>query len=419
MFSLNALFGDESDLLYTRDFQLLLLANVLAPLGIALISPILDSLIVPFAASPASIGLMVSFFTAPAIIIIPLAGLIADRVGRKPVLVGGLVLFSVSGAAVALSSDFRMALGLRLVQGIAFGGITPIIIASIGDLYGGARESTAQGIRFTGSGVSATLFPLISGFLVVLSWQFPFLLYALGIPIAIVVYRFLEEPTADARDDSGATDGTDTRQQLRDVFELVRQRRVLAIVVARTLPTVIWIAMLTYSSIIVVRLQGGTPGQAGLLVAIASFCWTAAASQAGRVTAIFDSRLYPLIGSNVALGVGSVFFLFAPHLTVAAVGVAAIGSGFGLALALYRSIITGFATESLRGSLVSVAEALGRVIATLTPVLMGSIIAVATPLIGFPSAVQLAGLSAAFAGSVGGIACLLVGKSSPPIRHYD
>jgi hypothetical protein len=93
------------------------------------------------------------------------------------------------------------------------------------------------------------------------------------------------------------------------------------------------------------------------------------------------------------------------------------GAGLGLALALYRSIITGLATESLRGGLVSLAEAFGRVVATATPVLMGAVIAAATPRIGLAAAVRVAGLGAAVAGGAGGVACLLVANASPDVRH--
>jgi len=432
---LEPLFGDDATILRHRDFQTLLLANVLPPLGAALLSPILDSLIEPFGTSAADIGLLISFFTAPAIVVIPVAGVLSDRHGRKPVLVAALVLFGAAGSAIAFTTEYRVALALRSLQGVAFGGITPVIITSLGDIYDGTAEATAQGIRFTGSGLTQTVFPLLSGALVAVAWQYPFFIYAMALPVAVVVALGFEEPTRNDENDADERDrnGVDTERngagsvgadgkgvedsRLRALFRLVRQRRVAALVVARGLPLTVWIGFVTYNSIVVVRFLGGTPTQAGALVAVGSLAYAVVASQAGRVTARFDSRLHPLVAANLCLGAGFGLFVLAPSLPVAVVGIAVSGAGFGLALALYRSIITGLAGESLRGSLVSLAEAFGRVVATATPILMGGVIAVVTPRVGLEAAVQVAGIGAAVVGGAGGVVVLLVASRSPPVRR--
>lgn len=409
---LDSLFGDDAAVLSETSFQLLLLANLLPPLGTALLSPVLDSLIDPFGTTAADIGLMMSFFTAPPIVMIPLGGVLADRYGRKPVIVGSLLLFGAAGSAIALTTNFRVALGLRLLQGAAFGGLTPVIITSIGDLYSGTREATAQGLRFTGSGLAQTAFPLLAGLAVTVAWQFPFLIYAMAFPIALLVAVRFEEPSSP--DEKSATDGGTTGEgYARELFALVRKPRVLSLVLARGLPIVVWIAFLTYNSIIVVQIQGGTPGQAGLLVAFGSLAYAVAASQAGRITALVDSRFVPLVAAHTALAVGFAVVLYAPGIAVAGVGIVLSGAGFGTALSLYRSIVTSLAPQELRAGVVSLAEANGRLVATLTPVLMGAAIGTLAPQIGFTAALRLSGIAATVVGSGGGILCLFVAKLSP------
>ena len=273
---LDSLFGEDGVVLSDTDFQLLLLANLMAPLGTALLSPVLDSLVDPFGTSATQVGLMMSFFTAPPIVVIPLAGALADRVGRKPIIVGSLLLFGAAGTAIAFTTEFTVVLGLRLLQGAAFGGLTPVIITSIGDLYGGTREATAQGLRFTGSGVAQTVFPLVAGVLVGVGWQFPFAIYALSFPIAVLIALRFDEPpaagTADSTDGARAArqDGGAERSYVAELGSLLARPRVLSLVLARGVPIIVWMAFLTYNSIVVGRLQGGTPGQAGLLVALGS-----------------------------------------------------------------------------------------------------------------------------------------------------
>ncbi|WP_233204052.1 MFS transporter [Halegenticoccus soli] len=409
---LSSVVGDEAELLQERPFQLLFLSNMLPPLGTALLSPVLGSLIDPLGTTPANIGLVMSAFTAPAIITIPIVGVIADRYGRRPVILFGLVWFGVAGSAIALTTNFQLVLFLRVLQGIGFAALTPIIITSIGDLYAGTKEATAQGLRFTGSGISQTIFPLGAGVLVGLAWRYPFLLYAIAFPIAAVVYIYFEEPVdSDAASDSGVKN---VRQQLRALWSLVSQRRVWAMVIVRGTPNIVWLGFLTYNSIIVVDLIGGTATEAGLLAALGSLSYALSATQAGRLSARFDSRLFPLIVMNVAMASGLCIVFIARTLLLAFVGIVFLGIGFGLTLSLYRSIITNLASPSARGGLVSLAEGVGRITSTLTPIGMGATIAIATRWMEFSASVRLVGVGTGLVAATIGIVSLGIVNRSPP-----
>lgn len=413
MVTVSWLVGENADILGERQFQLLLLANTLAPLGTSLLSPILDSLIEPFGTSTANIGLLISVFTAPAIVLIPTAGIVADRYGRRPVLVFGLLCFGAGGSAIALVSDFRVVLLFRLLQGIGFAALGPILITSIGDLYSGSKEAAGQGLRFAGSGLVQTVFPLAAAVLVGLAWQYPFLLQAIAFPIAIAVYLWFEEPAEPAAD--GPSQSGSTVTQLENLWSLVSQRRAAAMVVARGTPVVVWIGFLTYNSILVVRVFEGTPAQAGVLTALGSLSFAASATQAGRITSSVESRLSLLLGMNVALLCGNAVVFLAPSLWLAFGGIVLLGVGFGVLLSIYRSIMTNLASPALRGGLVSLGEAFGRVTATVTPVGMGAGIAAAAPRIGFGASVQLVGLGSGVVAATVGIVCLLIVDSAPPI----
>lgn len=415
MVSLKALFGEHAGVLRETDFQLLLLANLTAPLGVAVMAAILDSLIDPLGATPGTIGLMMSAFTSPAIIMIVVAGVIADRIGRKKVLVASLLVFGLTGASIGLTTDFRVALALRFIQGTAWGGLIPIIITSIGDVYEGTKEATAQGFRFTGSGVSSAITPLLAGLLVAVAWQFPFAMYAVSIPIAVLVHRYFTEPT-DLDNDFPERSA---HEYVDALAGLIRKRRVLMYVIARGLGTMVWIGFLTYNSLIVVRLIGGSPVHAGLLAGVGSVCFATAASQAGRITSFYNSRLYPLLAANVCLGGGFIVVLFAPGIAVAGVGIATLGLGFGVVLSLYRSMLTEVAPESLRAGLISVAESSGRLMDTFTPLAMSAFITFATPVIGLPESPRVAGLGIALVGGFGGVTCLLVASKSPAVTATD
>jgi MFS family permease len=411
--SFATLFGDDAGIIRDRSFQLLLLANLSPPLGAALLSPLLDTLVGPFGVSEAEIGLLMTAFSAPSIVLIPLVGMLADRIGRKFVMIAGLLCFGLGGVSIAFTTDFRVALALRLFQGIGFAGLTPIIVTSLGDIYRGSAESTAQGIRFATSGFTLMTFPLIAGALVAVAWQYPFFLYAITLPAAVLIALYFEEPMSESTRQGSAETG------LSDILGFVSQPKVAAVLIGRAIPNFLYIAFLTYNSFVVVRVIGGNPGEAGLLITAASVMHTLSATQAGRVTALFDSRLYPLLGANLSMGGGLAVVGLAGSVPIALLGSAGIGLGFGMSLSLYRSVITGFTVESLRGSVVSAGSALGRVAATIAPIVMGGTISAAEPVFGFDTAVRGTVTVAALLCAVGGTVCLLVARWSPDIQIPD
>lgn len=433
MTALATVFGEDADVARDRAFQLLLLANITSPLGPALVSPLLDTLTGVFGTTESQIGLMVAAYTAPGIFVIPLIGILSDRYGRKPILVTGLVVFGLSGAAITLTTDFRVVLALRLLQGVGGAGIVPVIITAIGDLYRGAQEATAQGLRLATSGLTQAVFPAIAGFIVVVAWQYPLLLYAIAIPIAVAVALRLEEPSDregvslvgdGGRDhDRDPTDGPDSPAESADgetgiveessLVRLATRPGVIAVLVGRGLPGFCYFGFVTYNSIVVVRVLGGTPAQAGLLVALGSLTYATAASQAGRVTAHFDSRVPPMLGMFAALGVGMGLIALAPTVLLSGVGVVAIGTGFGMLGSLYRSIMTGLAPGQLRGGLVSLSESVGRVGITIVPIVMGAAIAFLRPSLGLPTAVRVTVAGVGALAATVGIVTVLLGDVDP------
>ncbi|WP_254538483.1 MFS transporter [Halomarina litorea] len=414
MVSLGTLFGADAAVLRDREFQLLLLVNVSPPLGTALVSPLLDTLTGTYGVSEAEIGLMVTAFTAPSIFLIPLIGLLADRYGRKAVMLAGLLLFGAGGAGLAFTTDFGAVLALRFVQGVGFGGLTPVIVASIGDLYDGGAEATAQGLRFAASGLTLMTLPLLGGLLVAVAWYVPFALYLVPFPVAVLLYLFFEEPSREETDGEG---GENAGGSVGELLSLLRQPRVAAVLVGRSVPNFAYIAFLTYNSFIVVRAVGGTPEQAGLLVAVTSVAHTVAATQAGRVTERFDSRLYPLMGGALALGGGLALLGLAPTLPVVLAAGGVVGLGFGLSLSLYRSVITGLAPTALRGGVVSAGASLGRAAATVAPLAMGLTVGLTQDSLGFVVAVRwtVAGVGVLCAGV--GVLVLVVAHVSPPVEY--
>lgn len=73
----------------------------------------------PLGADEIGIGIAVGAFSVTALILRPFAGRLADRRGRRPLLVGGALLAAAAIAAHTMAGDLGLLVGLRLLMGIA------------------------------------------------------------------------------------------------------------------------------------------------------------------------------------------------------------------------------------------------------------------------------------------------------------
>ena len=98
---------------------------------------------VDFHASPAAAASAISVFLAGFSTAPLLVGPLADRFGRKPVMLGGLALFALAAIGCALAPSIAVLIVLRMVQGAGAGAVAILPRAIIRDLFEG-REGRLQ-----------------------------------------------------------------------------------------------------------------------------------------------------------------------------------------------------------------------------------------------------------------------------------
>lgn len=126
---------------------------------------------------------------------VPLYGKLADRYGRKPVLMGGVALFLVGSLASGLATTIEQLIVFRALQGIGAGGVQPTVVTVLGDLYTPAERGRVQGYVGAVWGFAGVSGPLIGGAIVATtSWRWIFLVnLPFGIAAMIVLARAFKE----------------------------------------------------------------------------------------------------------------------------------------------------------------------------------------------------------------------------------
>ncbi|RBI64694.1 MFS transporter [halophilic archaeon] len=178
----------------SRTVQIVLISTALAPLGVPFISPALPVFRNVFGITDAQASLLVSTYFLVGIVLSPFIGILADRIGRKRVLVTGLLAFGVLGGAMVIAPTFEVLLALRIVQGTAAAAIFITTVTIVSDAFEGVQRNAVLGANVAVLSATAALFPVLGGILAGIAWNAPFLAYLVAIPIAVFAQVALDEP---------------------------------------------------------------------------------------------------------------------------------------------------------------------------------------------------------------------------------
>lgn len=150
-----------------------------------------------FSYLPDSVFKLKLFVCSPGIttlLVAPVAGMIMDRFGRKPLLLFGLLLYWLAGGLVPFFfNSYYVLLAGRLCAGVAIGIIFTAANTLIADYFPMSERPRIISYQSIAIGLTAVIALLTSSLLINISWHFPFLLLWISVIIAYYTYRYLPE----------------------------------------------------------------------------------------------------------------------------------------------------------------------------------------------------------------------------------
>ena len=126
---------------------------------------------------------------------VPLWGRLSDLYGRRRVYLAAIALFLVGSMLAGVSQSMLQLVLFRAVQGLGAGGLIPLALTIIGEIYTLAERTRMQAVFSSVWGVSSIVGPLVGGFITdAISWRWIFYLnLPFGLLAAFVVRRTLPE----------------------------------------------------------------------------------------------------------------------------------------------------------------------------------------------------------------------------------
>jgi len=160
-------------------------------LGNSMLIPILPQISKQLNISAFQVSMIITVYGAIAIVMIPVAGYLSDRFGRKKIILPCLIITAAGGAVCVAAAWFMkgtatyyVILAGRLLQGVGAAGAFPIVIPFIGDLFKDEKEvSKGLGIIETANTLGKVLSPIFGAYLGLLSWYAPFI----AIPVLCLI----------------------------------------------------------------------------------------------------------------------------------------------------------------------------------------------------------------------------------------
>ncbi len=304
-----------------REGVVLMLGSSLTIMGAVMVAPILPKLGAEFGPLEPRADLLVPLaITGPALAIAlcaPLAGWLADRLGRKAVLVVATLLYALLGALPAILNDLSSIVAVRLLFGCAEAAVMTCCATLIADYWQGEERLRYVNRQVVTMGIVGSVFFVVGGALGEHSWRLPFLLYLLPLLLVPAMMKVLWEPHHGKQHDEPGTQGKVARMPLLLGYLLIFGGMVLTLIVPVQAPTLLVSIGVTSSTMI------------GLFAGI------------GLLATLGGSLLWPLVRRRIGingcnallltlLGIGLLMLIRGQSYQAMLVGVFIHGTGAGL-----------------------------------------------------------------------------------------
>jgi MFS family permease len=354
----------ERPLYFDSNLQIVFIITLIVVMGVSSISPALPEIQTAFGIQKPAVGLLIVVFTLPGVLFAPLFGVLADRYGRKTVLVPSLLLFGIAGSACSLVRAFDLLLALRFLQGIGAASLGSLNLTIIADLYTKRQLATALGYNASILNLAVPGYLIIGGVLASFAWYYPFALPILAVPVGMLVMTSLTNPEPHNRED--------LRAYLSSAFQSVQNRLVLGLLTLTLFTFIIlYGTYLTYFSLFLgsERFQA-SPLLIGIVTSSMGLTTALTAAHIGTLTRRYtEKKLIRLAFIIYALAlllmplVHTIWLFFLPTLL--------FGFAHGMNLPSIQMLLARLAPLEYRAAFMSLNGMVLRLGQTLGPLIMG------------------------------------------------
>ncbi|SRR6266516_4005967 len=127
---------------------------------------------------------VVTAYLLASTVTVPIYGKLSDIYGRRLFFIGGMVIFLIGSALAGTSQDMTQLIIYRFIQGLGAGGMMPLALAIIGDIFSPAERGKWQGLFVAVFGFASIVGPTLGGWITD-NWGWRWVFYV-NMPVGII-----------------------------------------------------------------------------------------------------------------------------------------------------------------------------------------------------------------------------------------
>jgi MFS family permease len=337
-------------------------------MGNTLIAPAIPDILDTFGREPGSSGVLVAAIPLPGIVIAPLIGILADRLGRRRVLVPCLAIFGVAGILVATAQSFEWLLLARFFQGFGSAGLINLGVVLITDHFSGMERTHWIGRNSAALILALAVFPVVSGIVThSFGWRWALAPYGLSLITATIAWRMLEPDVPHVT--------PPIRQQLGGIGDALRNPVLASTLAGGALAfAVTFGAFLTALPTHLEEDFGLSAAWRGVIIGLPGVPAFVTAFNFARLRGRWSTGLV-LMGAAVCWIVGFTLIGLAPTIAVLVVGTLFYGLADGALIPSLQDTTSRFAPETHRAAVMATWTGCARAGQASGPLVAGAVIA--------------------------------------------
>jgi len=352
-----------------------------------LLAPAIPDILDDFGKDDSSAGLLVAVGSMPGIVLAPLIGILADRWGRRRVLVPCLLVFGVFGIVAATAQSYEVLILARFAMGFGSAAMVNIAIVLISDHFPAKDRIKLIGRNSSVLTLGLAVVPLTSGLITELfSWRWAMGGYSIALVTAFAAFFVLDADRPEA--------SSTVREQLGGAKVALKDPRIMTTLVVGVLMFALVFGV--FLTILPNHLEsefGLSAGWRGAIIALPALPSTFMAFNLGRIQDRFGLA-HTLVGCAVGWAIAFAVIAAAPLLGLLAAGTLLYGLGEGALIPSLQGVAIDAAPPEHRAAVVAVWMSSARMGQTLGPIAAGAMMVGASTTIalwaGFALAVIMA-----------------------------
>ena len=393
-------------------------AATLTVMAGAILGPIVPQIQSALGVSDTAAGLIITTHGGVIVLTSPFVGALIDRIGPRQPFIGGLGIYGLGGGAGLVVDSYLPLLASRVILGIGTAAVYTSVTVLIYQLYAGQAMERALGYRSSANSAGAAVWPLLGGAAGTLSWNAPFAVYLVALPLGL-----LAALTIPARATTGSTTPTKTdyttETDTSESTPSLRERLAGTVAVLGRTPALLAVYLLYFTAnvllyAVVVFYPQFLPA-VGIESSFAISLYLAANGAAGGVSAVAYDRLIQRVNRRtlvvVAFGLWALGFGAVGRIETAIGAVAPVvlfGAGIGLVFPSAFAWVEQFAPAAKQGQFSSYLASFGYTGQFLSPVVFGPLV----PIVGVVGVFGVGAVVAALGGIGLGVATRIQSRSA-------